>query len=90
MSNVKWTDLFTAEAAVLVDRSIIGPKLEIPMEEYSAIRPGVANQGLLSVVVNVPVPENLQVFPTFRSWNGGQGGSLWLWDGSESFRLARD
>lgn len=45
------------------------------------------NQGLLSVVGNVPVPEKLQAFPTFRSRNGGPGGSLWLWDGKESFRL---
>src|SRR3546814_12102861 len=27
------------------------------------------NQGLLSVVGNVPIPERLQVFPTFRSRN---------------------
>lgn len=48
------------------------------------------NQGLLSVVANVPVPETLQVFPTFRSRNGGPGGSIWLWDGEESHRLERD
>ncbi|MFJ1337866.1 hypothetical protein ACIKP7_06955 [Pseudomonas caricapapayae] len=47
------------------------------------------NQGLMSVVANVPVPERLQIFPTFRSRNGGSGGSLWLWSGSESFRLER-
>lgn len=48
------------------------------------------NQSLLSVVANVPVPESLQDFPTFRSRNGGPGGSLWLWDGTESFRLERE
>ncbi|KAB2514113.1 hypothetical protein F8N49_27810, partial [Pseudomonas sp. GXM4] len=48
------------------------------------------NQGLLSVVANVPVPERLQVFPTFRSRNGGPGGSIWLWNGSEALRLERE
>ncbi|MEE1926462.1 hypothetical protein V0R50_31070 [Pseudomonas sp. 148P] len=48
------------------------------------------NQGLLTVVANVPVPEELQVFPVFRSRNGGPGGSVWLWDGEKSFRLDRD
>lgn len=48
------------------------------------------NQGLLSVVANVPVPEGLQAFPTFRSRNGGPGGSIWLWSGSEAVRLERD
>lgn len=47
------------------------------------------NQGLLSVVANVPVPLNLQPFPTFRTRNGGAGGSIWLWDGVESYRLDR-
>jgi hypothetical protein len=47
------------------------------------------NQGLLSVVANVPVPESLQAFPTFRSRNGDIGGAIWLWNGSESFRLCR-
>lgn len=47
------------------------------------------NQGLLSVVENVPVPERLQMFPTFRSRNGGPGGSIWLWNGSEALRLER-
>lgn len=48
------------------------------------------NQGLLSVVGNAPVPDSLQAFPMFRSRNGGPGGSIWLWNGSESFRLDRD
>ncbi|WP_434608436.1 hypothetical protein [Pseudomonas sp. R1-7] len=48
------------------------------------------NQGLLSVVENVPVPESLQVFPIFRSRNGSPGGSLWLWDGKDSSRLERE
>ncbi|MGH8417288.1 MAG: hypothetical protein ACRER8_08385 [Pseudomonas sp.] len=48
------------------------------------------NQGLLSVVANVPVPERLQVFPTFRSRNGGPGGSIWLWDGEKACRVERD
>jgi len=48
------------------------------------------NQGLLSVVGNVPVPESLQEFPTFRSRNGGPGGSIWLWNGNEAVRLKRD
>lgn len=48
---------------------------------------GAVNQGLLSVVANVPVPESLKVFPTFRSRNGGKGGSIWLWSGGESIRL---
>ena len=48
------------------------------------------NQGLLSVVANTPVSEKLQEFPMFRSRGGGPGGSLWLWDGSELFRLERD
>jgi len=48
------------------------------------------NQGLLSVVANVPVPVRLQVFPTFRSRNGGPGGSIWLWNGSEAVRLERE
>ncbi|WP_082112108.1 hypothetical protein [Pseudomonas frederiksbergensis] len=48
------------------------------------------NQGLLSVVANVPVPEALQIFPTFRSRNGGPGGAVWLWNGSESVRLERE
>jgi hypothetical protein len=47
------------------------------------------NQGLLTVVENVPVPERLQVFPTFRSRAGGPGGSLWLWNGNELSRLER-
>ncbi|WP_215398953.1 hypothetical protein [Rheinheimera oceanensis] len=47
------------------------------------------NQGLLSVVANVPVCESLQVFPTFRSRNGGQGGSIWLWNGGDAVRLGR-
>ena len=48
------------------------------------------NQGLLSVVENISVPDRLKIFPTFRSRNGGAGGSLWLWDGKESFRLERE
>jgi hypothetical protein len=48
---------------------------------------GAVNQGLLSVVANFPVPERLQVFPPFRSRNGGPGGSIWLWNGSEALRL---
>lgn len=48
------------------------------------------NQGLLAVVANIPVSECLQVFPTFRSRNGGPGGSIWLWDGKEATRLERD
>lgn len=48
------------------------------------------NQGLLSVVANVPVPERLQVFPTFRSRNGGPGGSIWLWNEGEELRLERE
>lgn len=36
------------------------------------------------------MPGRLQVFPTFRSRNSGPGGSLWLWDGKESFRLERE
>ncbi|TBU89202.1 hypothetical protein [Phytopseudomonas dryadis] len=48
------------------------------------------NQGLLSVVANIPVPEGLQAFPTFRSRNGGPGGSVWLWNGGEAVRLERD
>ncbi|MDG9884246.1 hypothetical protein N7650_15520 [Pseudomonas sp. GD04058] len=48
------------------------------------------NQGLLTVVANVPVPEVLQIFPVFRSRNGGAGGSIWLWDGEKSLRLERD
>lgn len=47
------------------------------------------NQGLLSVVDNTPVPESLQVFPTFRSRNGGPGGSIWLWSGGDAVRLDR-
>jgi len=47
------------------------------------------NQGLISVVGNVQIPEKLQAFPTFRSRNGTTGGSLWLWNGVESFRLER-
>ncbi len=48
------------------------------------------NQGLLSVVANVSVPESLQIFPKFRSRNGGPGGSIWLWDGGEAIRLERN
>ncbi|WP_226489101.1 hypothetical protein [Pseudomonas sp. B20] len=48
------------------------------------------NQGLLSVVGNLPISENLQEFPTFRSRNGGEGGSIWLWNGGEAVRLARE
>lgn len=48
------------------------------------------NQGLLSVAANVPVPESLQAFPTFRSRNGGSGGSIWLWSGNESIKLERN
>lgn len=48
------------------------------------------NQGLLAVVANVPIPESLQAFPMFRSRAGGPGGSLWLWDGRELFRLERE
>ncbi|MCT4938882.1 hypothetical protein [Pseudomonas aeruginosa] len=47
------------------------------------------NQGLLSVVANTPVPVSLQVFPTFRSRNGGPGGSIWLWSGGDAVRLER-
>lgn len=48
------------------------------------------NQGLISVVGNIPVLESLQQFPTFRSRNGGPGGSLWLWNGDDSQRLDRE
>lgn len=48
------------------------------------------NQGLISVVANVPVIERLQAFPMFRSRNGGLGGSVWLWAGGEAVRLDRD
>jgi hypothetical protein len=47
------------------------------------------NQGLLSVASSVPIPEYLQEFPTFRSRNGGPGGSVWLWSGGEAVRLDR-
>ena len=47
------------------------------------------NQGLVCVVANTPVPEQLQLFPTFRARAGGPGGSLWLWDGDEEYRLDR-
>lgn len=47
------------------------------------------NQGLLTVVGNVPVPALLEVFPVFRSRNGGPGGSVWLWDGAEEYKLER-
>ena len=62
---------------------------EPQFSEFFVVQSAV-NQGLLSVVANVPVPERLQVFPTFRSRNGGPGGSLWLWNGKELFRLERD
>ncbi len=50
----------------------------------------VMHQGLLSVVANVPIPESLQVLPTFRSRNGEKGGSIWLRNGCEAVRLERE
>ncbi|MDF9756706.1 hypothetical protein ACVWY1_004276 [Pseudomonas sp. TE6288] len=47
------------------------------------------NQGLLTVVGNVPVSPVLQALPTFRARAGGPGGSLWLWDGEDEVRLDR-
>lgn len=60
--------------------------------QFSAffVAQSAVNQGLLSVVENISVPERLKIFPTFRSRNGGAGGSLWLWDGKESFRRERE
>ncbi|UCJ18867.1 hypothetical protein K5Q02_11090 [Pseudomonas sp. MM211] len=59
--------------------------------QFSAffVAQSAVNQGLVSVVVNVEIPEVLKSFPTFRARNGGAGGSLWLWDGTEFFRLER-
>lgn len=48
------------------------------------------NQGLLSVPGNTEIPVSLQEFPTFRSRNGGAGGSIWLWNGEKPVRLERD
>lgn len=74
---------------------------DAPPEDFSAVVSGpvqfsaffvvqsAVNQGLLSVVANTPVPESLQVFPTFRSRNGGTGGSIWLWSGGDAVRLER-
>jgi hypothetical protein len=59
--------------------------------QFSAFFPvqSAVNQGLISVVDNTPVPEILQVFPTFRSRNGGPAGSIWLWSGGDAVRLER-
>lgn len=45
------------------------------------------NQGLLSVVANVPVHEEINSFPVFRARSGGPGGAIWLWDGCQESRL---
>ncbi|MNI46869.1 hypothetical protein D3C73_1013560 [compost metagenome] len=60
--------------------------------QFSAFFPAqsAVNQCLLAVVANIPIHENLQKLPIFRSRNGGPGGSIWLWDGGESFRLERE
>lgn len=47
------------------------------------------NQGLLSVVANAPIPEEIKPFPVFRARSGGAGGAIWLWDGSQESRLDR-
>lgn len=62
---------------------------ELQFSAFFVVQSAV-NQGLLSVVANVPIPERLQLFPAFRSRNGGPGGSIWLWDGNEALRLERE
>ncbi|WP_082768034.1 hypothetical protein [Ectopseudomonas composti] len=64
-------------------------KSEVQFSAFFVVQSAV-NQGLLSVVANVPVADNLQAFPTFRSRNGGSGGSIWLWSGGDAIRLERD
>lgn len=46
---------------------------ELQFSAFFVVKSAV-NQGVLSVVANVPVPESLKVFPIFRSRNGGNGG----------------
>ncbi|MGN6094511.1 MAG: hypothetical protein ACTHOL_19340 [Luteibacter jiangsuensis] len=59
--------------------------------QFSAFFPlqSAVNQALLAVVGNCPVPEAIASFPTFRSRNGGRGGSIWLWDGKAAVMLDR-
>jgi len=59
--------------------------------QFSAffVAQAAVNQGLVSVVANVEVPEALKSFPIFRARSGGAGGSIWLWDGTKHFRLER-
>ncbi|WP_244426532.1 hypothetical protein [Rhizobium sp. PDO1-076] len=60
--------------------------------QFSAFFPvqSAVNQALLSVVSNIAIPKSLQEFPTFRSRNGGPGGSIWLWNGDKAVRLERE
>lgn len=59
--------------------------------QFSAFFPlqSAVNQSLLAVVGNCPIPEAIAAFPTFRSRNGGRGGSIWLWDGKTAIMLDR-
>ena len=59
--------------------------------QFSALFPlqSAVKQALLAVVGNCPVPEAVASCPTFRSRNGGRGGSIWLWDGKAAVMLDR-
>lgn len=58
---------------------------------FFPLQPAV-NQGLLSIVANVPVAASNSVFPLFRSCvydREGKRGPWWIWDGQTETMLTR-
>lgn len=48
------------------------------------------NRNIVSVVANLPIPSELQSFPTFRAGTPNKQGSIeswWLWDGEKEWRV---
>lgn len=64
-------------------------KSPIQFHTFIALQSAI-NEGLLSVVAHLSIPDHLREFPIFRCRSGGPGGGIWLWDGNEEVMLNRN